>query len=340
MRAVVFTEPNTVELQQIPPPRLAPGQILVRTRVTSISPGTELLVLTGRLPLIQRGQIQYPLVPGYENCGEIVEIASGVQGFEIGDRVYCEGNSTFADVTSCWGGHSEYVAIPGSEAFKLPATVSDEEGTFTCLASIALHGVQRGVIGIGDTVAVFGQGVIGLLATQAALLAGADRVIAVDLLERRLELSKQLGASHTVNAGTDDPIARIRELTGGKGCQVVIEVTGSSGVAASVPRACAERGRLVLLGMYSAPISFDYWDIYPLELDILSSRGAGPKISDNAFARWTWASTYRQTLDLMSRGRIRVSSLVTHRLPIKQIMQGYDALLHQPNETLKVILQW
>jgi threonine dehydrogenase-like Zn-dependent dehydrogenase len=193
---------------------------------------------------------------------------------------------------------------------------------------------------LGDTVAIWGQGVIGLLALQAAIASGADRVIAVDVLDGRLAWARQFGAAHTINAAAEDPVSRILELTAGRGCEVVIEASGLAQVAARAPKTCGERGRLVLLGMYASEIKFDYWDLYTKELDILSSRGAGPKEPSVSWFKWTWAQTYREALELIGAGRIRVRLMITHRLPIEQIREGYKCLSEQPGETLKVMLNW
>jgi 2-desacetyl-2-hydroxyethyl bacteriochlorophyllide A dehydrogenase len=341
MRTVVFTEPYRVCLEDIPIPTLREGEVLVRTRVTSISPGTELLVLSGKLPLIEKGEIAYPLVPGYENCGEVVRLGPGVQDIHEGDLVYCEGNPDFDGLTSCWGGHAEYVRIPATQVFKVPDNVSPEEATFTCLTAIAWHGVQRGRVSLGDSVAIYGQGIIGLLALQIARQAGVDTTIAIDLLDSRLELARSLGASETINASRVEPISRILELTDDQGVDIVIEATGSPQVAGIAPRASRDQGRMVLLGMYSTPITFDYWDLYTREIDILSSRGCGPKETLPApYYRWTWRNSYEESLRLISSGRIQVSPLITHEFPVEEIDRGYQGLQDAPDQTLKVMLYW
>jgi len=341
MHAVIFPEPNKVDFVDVPIPILGEREVLVRSQATSISPGTELLVLQGKLPLIQRGEKTYPLVPGYENCGEVVELGSAVSTLKVGDVVFCEGNSSLPGLTSCWGGHCEYVRVPEQEAFQVPMNLTPEEATFTCLTATGLHAAQRGKVGVGDTVVIYGQGILGLLALQAARLAGADSLVAVDLFDGRLQLARELGASECINASQEDPLARIMDLTGGQGADVVIEATGSAELAARAPLACRDRGRLVLLGMYSQPLCFDYWDLYPREIDIYSSRGAGPKINvPPVYYRWTWTRSYKESLRLISTGRVRVAPLITHRFPIAEIQQGYQALLGCPSATLKVMLHW
>lgn len=346
MRLAVIPEPGVVEIGLTPDHKVSAGHLLIDTYVSGISAGTELMVLDGRLPNIAHGFVRYPLVPGYENVGRVISIGSGVTGFEEGDWVCSEGSPTFIGLQSCWGGHSEQVVAPAKEVFRLPTRLSPEHGVFMVLTAVAVHAVQRARIGMGDTVVVFGAGVVGLLAAQIARIAGADRVITVDRLESRLELAKQLGAADAllVQQGSQalaEVCGEIVQMTQNRGADVVIEATGSPNVASAAVTACRERGRFLLLGMYPQHVTFDCWDLYSRELDIHSSRGAGPK---EDFLRaghpWTWRKTYDHALQLLASGRVCVDRLITHRLPAESIAEGYRLLRKEPERALKVVLEW
>ncbi len=347
MKAVVFPQPNCVELRETPRPPVCAGHVLMETYFSSISAGTELLVLSGHLPALARGMLRYPLVPGYENVGRIVAHGDEVRGVEEGTWACCEGAPRFREFASCWGGHAEYVLAPAAEILPLPQNMPPQQGLFTPLASIALHSIQRARVALGESVVVLGQGVVGLLALQLAQLAGTSQVIAVDCLPGRLDMARKLGATEIVLADMADEreragaIDRILSLTANRGADVVFEVTGSSDVAAGAPRACRDHGRLVLVGMYSRPLTFDYWDLYSREIDVLPSQGAGPKEEGPMPGlQWTWRRTCEQALALISSHRLAVAELITDQLSVEHIADGYERLRSDPDHTLKVVLSW
>lgn len=342
MRVVVMPEPGQVELHDVPRPHVRAGHVLIETHYSSISAGTELLVLAGRLPGVHGGVVRYPLVPGYENVGKVLEVGEGAFGLSPGDWVISEGSVSFPGLNSCWGGHSELVLADGERVFRLPRGLPPERGLFVILTAIALHALQRGALSLGDEVAIFGQGVVGLLALQLARALGVSHVVAIDRLEARLEVARELGASEVVLADSVDEVrARLADLSNGGGFDLVVEATGSAEVAGLAPNICREQSRLVLAGMYTQPITFDYWPLYAREITVLPSRQAGPKEElPDAYYRWTWRRTVEQSLELLEREEILVDPLLTHRLPVERIAEGYDALSARPQETLKVVLEW
>jgi 2-desacetyl-2-hydroxyethyl bacteriochlorophyllide A dehydrogenase len=342
LKAVVFSGPGQVEIRDLPNPTVRSGHVLIETHFSAISTGTELLVLDGRLPEGYGGLIKFPLVPGYENVGRIAELGSDITGMQVGDWVVCEGAASFPGVHSCWGGHSEFVLAPVSEVFVLPDAFEPRHGLFTVLTSIAVHAAQRGQVSLGQSVAVLGQGVVGLLAVQVARAMGASEVVAIDRLPQRLEVSTRVGADQTVLVDSCSELEeRIRRLAEGRGFDVVIEASGSSSLAEVAPRLCRERGRLVLAGMYTDPVGFDYWDLYTREIDVMASRQAGPRQQmPDSYYRWTWRRTHEESLRLLADGRIEVEPLITHRLPIDEIATGYEALRESPSSTIKVVLAW
>lgn len=351
MRVVVIPEPRRAELRETPAPALRPGHVLIETELSSISAGTELLVLDGRLPGIYQGIVRYPLVPGYENVGRVVEGGADVAGLTVGDWVVCEGAPSFRGLHSCWGAHAETLLVPADSVFRLPVGLAPEHGLFMVLTSIALHAAQRGRVALGDDVLVVGQGVVGLLAAQVARAIGARSVTVADRLPGRLAVAARMGLEETVQVeigaranGAAAAAAAGEELAaaiGERSFDVVIEVTGSAAVAAAAARLCRERGRFVLAGMYPEPITFDYWQLFSREVDVLPSRQAGTKeeISE-PYYRWTWRRTNEQSLDLLARGLVQVEPLISHRLPAERIAEGYEALRSRPDETLKVVLTW
>lgn len=342
LRVVTVPEPGHVELRDIPRPTTRPEHVLIETHFSSISAGTELLVLEGNLPGVHGSIVRYPLVPGYENVGRVVEVGSGVSGLQEGDWVVCEGSTSFPGVHSCWGGHSEFVHASADQVFRLPDGVDPQVGVFMVLTSIAVHALQRGRITLGDDIVIFGQGAVGLLATQIAYAMGAARVVAIDRVGSRAAVAGELGATHTiVGESVDEAHPRLEQLSAGRGFDVVVEATGAAEVAGAAPAVCSERGRLVLAGMYTRPITFDYWDVYTRELDILSSRQAGPKHDlPDPYYRWTWRRTNEYSLELLAKRQVLVEPLISARMPVEQIEHAYDSLRSHPEDTIKVLLEW
>jgi 3-hydroxyethyl bacteriochlorophyllide a dehydrogenase len=342
LRTVVFSEPGKVELREIARPAVRAGHLLIETQYSAISTGTELLVLEGRLPEAYGGVIRYPLVPGYENVGRVVERGADVTGVEVGDWVVCEGAANFPGLYSFWGGHSGFVLAPYSDVFRLPADLSPEHGLFTVLTSIALHALQRGAVTLGQRVAVVGQGTVGLLAVQIARAMGAAEVLAIDRFPERLEVARAVGATAALQISSPEGLGeQARDLLEPGGFDVVVEVSGSASLAAAAPSLCRERGRLVLAGMYTERVGFAYWDLFTRELDISASRQAGPRQSlPPAYYPWTWRRTHEESLSLLAAGTVNVEPIITDRLPIERIDEAYEALRSRPEATIKVVLGW
>jgi 3-hydroxyethyl bacteriochlorophyllide a dehydrogenase len=342
LRAVVFPCPGQVELREIARPAVRAGHVLIETHFSAVSAGTELLVLDGRLPEAYGGVIRYPLVPGYENVGRVIECGADVTGVEVGDWVVCEGASSFPGLYSFWGAHCGLVLAPSSEVFPLPAELPPEHGLFMVLTSIALHALQRGAVTLGQTVAVVGQGTVGLLAVQIARAMGAREVLAIDRFQERLDVSRAVGATSTVRAASAVELTeRARDTVDLREFDVVVDASGSASLAEAAPRLCRERGRLVLAGMYTEPVRFAYWDLFSRELDVSASRQAGPRQNfPAAYYTWTWRRTHEESLRLLAAESIQVEPLITDRLPIAQIDAGYEALRSRPETAIKVVLGW
>jgi len=330
VRLAVISEPGVVEIGRTPDHKVSPGHLLIETHVSGISSGTELMVLDGRLPNIARGFVRYPLVPGYENVGQVVSVGAGVTGFEEGDWVCSEGSPNLPGLQSCWGGHCEQVMAPAKEVFPLPKQISPEHGIFMVLTAVALHGVQRARIGVGDTVVVFGAGVVGLLAAQIARVAGADRVITIDRLTSRIELAKELGTDDTLLVQREGSQARaevcreVMQMTQNRGADVVIEAAGSPGALDLALRLARGRGTVSVVGAHFEPD-------YPLDNALMFER--------ELTLRFTIGDPVRdreRLLGLMAAGRLEPAQIITHRLPLEAAPEAYR--LFDSREATKVVL--
>jgi 2-desacetyl-2-hydroxyethyl bacteriochlorophyllide A dehydrogenase len=265
-----------------------------------------------------------------EMVGEVAEVGAGVEGWQVGERV-CG-----------WTAFQEYNVINAAGAMKVPPSASDEEAAFVPWGATTLHAVHRAQILLGDSVAVLGQGPLGLLVTQWAKLSGADELIAVDVRDSRLALAKELGATHVVNATKTNVHEQVMSLTSGQGADVVIEASGVPAVAAAAVAVARIKARVVFLGWYQTPVTLPHWvaDVYHKELDLVATRATG--FSDQYFPieRSTSGRNMRKVLKYIANGKVNVKPIVSHVLPVAQFEEAMRLEMEKPEGALKVLLRW
>src|SRR5215470_8302589 len=272
MRALVFRGPNQIGVEDVAVPRPCPGEAVIRVTLTTIC-GTDLHILKGEYP------VKPGLVVGHEPVGVIHEVGVGVTGYAVGDRVllgaitpcgqcnYC----LSGDWSQCggpiggWrfgntidGAQAEYLLVPNAQAnlAKIPDDLTDEQVLLLAdVASTGISAAESGEVKIGDTVAVFAQGPIGLCATAGAKLKGAGFIIAVESDPVRTEMAKHMGADFVVNHQQTDAVEEIRRLTQGKGVDVAIEALGTQATFEAALRSLRAGGTLSSLGVYSGKLS-------------------------------------------------------------------------------------
>lgn len=354
------------ELVEVPLPALKAHSIVVETRASVISAGTErTLVEFGRGNLLGkarqqpekvkqvldkvrtdglsptlnavRAKLDRPIPLGYCQAGVVREVGAGVVGLQEGDRV----------VTN--GPHAEYVRVPWTLAARVPDGVSFESAAFTPLAAIGLQGFRLGQLTLGETVVVYGLGLIGLLTVQIAR-AGGCRVIGIDRMPERLELARGFGAETVEAAPNTDLPSAVRALTDGVGADAVLLTLATDSdepvhLAAEMTR---KRGRLVLVGV--SGLNLRRADFYEKELSLHVSCSYGPGRYDPnheeggqdyplPYVRWTEGRNFTAVLDLMAGGRLDPSRLITHRFPFQEARQGYS-LLTSSKGSLGIVLDY
>jgi predicted dehydrogenase len=339
-------------LADVPVPVATPGTVVIRTTRSLISVGTErMLIEFGKASLLQkarqqpervlqvlekvrtdglvataaavRSKLTQPITLGYCNTGVVVEVGAGVDQIAVGDRVASNGP------------HAEYVRVPSNLCARVPDSVGDDSAAFTVLGSIALQGIRLAAPTLGETFAVIGTGVIGLLAVQI-LLANGCRVLAVDFDSQKLQLARRFGAA-VCHASEEDPVAVARALTAEQGVDGVIIAASarSSGPVSQAARMSRKRARIVLIGVVGLELSRS--EFYEKELTFQVSCSYGPGRYDPAyeeggtdyplpFVRWTEQRNFAAVLELLASGRLDVASLVTHRFEFEQAAQAYDAV--------------
>jgi threonine dehydrogenase-like Zn-dependent dehydrogenase len=346
MKAAVFVEPGRIVLEEKPVPVVGPRDALLRVTTTTIC-GTDVHILKGEYP-VARG-----LTVGHEPVGVIEELGAAVSGYEVGQRVIAGAITPCGQCHACLDGHhsqcggralggwrlgntidgcqAEYVLIPDAAAnlAPIPPLLSDEQ-VLMCpdIMSTGFGGAESGRIRIGDTVAVFAQGPIGLCATVGAKLSGATRIFGVDALPERLEMARRLGADVTIDYRQQDPVAMILEATGGRGVDVAIEALGTQATFENCLRVLRPGGVLSSLGVYSGKLT--------LPLDAFAA-GLGDHTVVTTLCPGG-KERMRRLMGVLAAGRADLKPLVTHRFGLDRIEEAYDLFAHQRDGVLKVAI--
>lgn len=320
-----FTQPGVAKLEERPIPTPMPNEVLIRTRTSLISPGTERAFFLG-LPNTTQN---YPQAAGYCNVGEVVALGDQVSGLKIGDRVASRGN------------HAAYIALDAAEAHRVPQGLSDEEAPFFNLASIALQGVRKARIELGEPVAVFGAGLIGLMALQLARLQGALPAISIDQDEGRLDFATKSGADILLVANQAIGQQLAKEL-GSDGAAVVIEATGHPDAILSALACARPFGRVVLLGSTRGEtdhVNF-YRDVHKKGLTLIGAHNSARPQRESSSGFWTETEDQRVALELLARGRLNVQPYITHRFAWNDAPAAYEILRSWNKSALGIILDW
>lgn len=327
MRALILEAPRTLAFEDTPDAPLGPTEVRVKTLFSGISAGTELTQYRGTSPFMNRrwDETRRLFVPGeaswsypvrnlgYEESGEIVELGSAVTGLRLGQRIY-----------GAWHHRSHHVADQEWIRDRLmPEGLDPRAGIFSHIGAVALNGVHDARIRIGDVVAVFGLGVPGQIVAQAARASGAT-VIAVDPDTKRRELALKLGADYAILA--EDAAETIKEMTGNRGADVCIEVSGAAPALAEAIRAVAYSSRVVAIGFFQGELSGvrlgDEFHHNRVELVCSQISGTAPE----AMHRWSKPRLWRTCIDLQAAGVLNLMPLITDTVPFAEAPALFDRL--------------
>ena len=346
MKAAVLVEPGRIVLKEKPIPEVGPGDALLRVTTTTIC-GTDVHILKGEYP-VARG-----LTVGHEPVGVIEELGKAVVGYKIGQRVIAGAITPCGQCHACLGGQpaqcggkpmggwrlgntidgcqAEYVLIPDARAnlAPIPDGLTDEQ-VLMCpdIMSTGFGGAESGRIRIGDTVAIFAQGPIGLCATVGARLMGATQIFAVDAVSKRLTMSRALGADVTINYKEADPVEAILAATNGHGVDVAIEALGTQATFENCLRTLRPGGVLSSLGVYSGKLTL------PLEA---FAAGLGDHTVVTTLCPGGKERMGR-LMNVLASGRADLRPLVTHRFTLDEIEKAYDLFAHQRDGVIKVAI--
>ena len=341
---VRFTAPRQVDLHAYTDRDLSADEVRVRTLFSGISAGTELTAYRGSNPYLAKRweeesrlfipdaiSLEYPVEGwGYEEVGEVVEIGAEVRSVATGDIVW-----------GTWGHRSSAVLSAVYAAVRtLPAGVDPVIGAFAHIGAISLNAVLDADIHVGETVAIFGQGTPGLIVGQLARLNGGT-VVAVDALDSRLQMARRLGASHVLDAReTPTPAQHIKALTGGRGADVSIEISGNYGALHEAIRATAWSSRVVVSGFFQGPATALALgeEFHHNRIHLVGSQisGLSPALSH----RWDVQRMQRTVMDLAAQGRLDLPALVSHIMPAHDAPEAFALLDAHPEQAIQVLLDF
>jgi len=353
MKAAVFVEPGRIVLDQKKIPDVGPLDALIRITTTTIC-GTDVHILKGEYP-VERG-----LTIGHEPVGVIEKLGSAVTGYGEGQRVIAGAITPSGTSHAClcgfhsqdggqhgngwkamggWrfgntidGAQAEYVLVPDAMAnlSPVPEGLTDEQ-VLMCpdIMSTGFSGAESGRIRIGDAVAVFAQGPIGLCATAGAFMMGATTIIAVESVPARIEMAKTMGATHVVDFSKVDPVDEIRRITGGRGVDVAIEALGRQKTFEGALRVLRPGGTLSSLGVYSGDLT--------IPLDAFSAGLGDHRIVTTLCPGGK--ERMRRLMEVIESGRVDTRPLVTHRFDLDRIEEAYELFSHQRDGVLKVAIR-
>ena len=346
MEALVVLEPERLEVREVPVPTPGPNEVLARVRAVSIC-GTDAHLVHGDYPGFWPPS--FPFTPGHEWAGEIVSLGPGAEryGWRVGDRVagtshdacgVCqkcvEGRYNLCENYGREGLHRQYGHnYPGADAtyvvhgvkciFRLPDGLTFEDGALIDPASIALHVANRGGVAPGDTVAITGAGAIGLLAGDAALARGAARVILIEPKPARLAKATAMGFE-TIDPAAGDPVAAVRELTGGLGADVALECAGVPTAIGWAVGMLRRGGRCAVVGIPTTTVELALQRLVLDELELVGCRAT--------------AGEMRRVMPLVEQGRVRVRELVTHRFPLTRYAEAIATFNDPASGAIKIIV--
>jgi len=334
MKAVVFPEPNRLVIEERPIPALGEEDVLLKVHACGVC-GTDSHIFRGE------HIVKFPIVPGHEFSGEVVEIGTGVSNVRVGDRVTVDPNivdrtcffCTRGQVHLCEnltavgvnydGGFAEFCRVPAVQAYRVPDSLSLDEAAMAEPVACCLHGIDGADVGPGCTVVVLGAGSIGLILLRLARIAGAGRIIASEPDPRKRELAARFGAEILLDPAKDDVRARVMEITR-VGADVVIECAGRLETA-ELAIGIARRGGTVLQFGVVGPAeraAISPYEIYYKELTIRGS-------FVNPF-------THSRAIELLAAKQVDVMPLITHRFGLDDAAKALETA--QGKDAVKVLI--
>jgi (R,R)-butanediol dehydrogenase/meso-butanediol dehydrogenase/diacetyl reductase len=341
MKALRWHAAKDLRYEDVPEPSPGPGMLKIKVSLAGIC-GTDLKEYTSGPIMIPHDKV--PLTIGHEFMGRVAEVGKGVKGFKVGDRVsgvgyyYCGEcyvckrglynlcvNQGFTGLTTD-GCMAEYFLIPDYACYKLPDSVSDEQGALVEPLAVALHAVGKAGLKQGDTVAIVGDGTIGLCSVLAAKAAGASGVFLIAKHSGRGELGERLGATAVINVMEGDPVRQLHEITGFTDADAAIECAGRPDTPQLAIILIQRGGTAVIVGVFEKPSLIDFSTITFTEKRVVGSS--------------IYINEGKTAIEMMAKKKIDPSPLISSIVPLEDAVEkGFEALINDKDTNIKVLLR-
>ena len=328
---VVFESVGKAVLKDFEIPDLNADEVLLESDYSVISAGTELANLMS-LPNTVVAENGFPFLPGYSAAGRVIATGNDVSNLSIGDRVVIP-----------WGGHRSHVIKHMNSVVKIEDNSIDSlDASFAHIVSFSLLGVRKLHVELGEAVMIAGMGILGAFAAQIASLSGAVPVIVADLSPERRKLALELGADYAFSPEDKDFINKIKEVTGGKGPEAVVEVSGSAKALQQALEYIAWEGRISLLGctrVSDVPIDF-YKYVHRRGISLIGAHTFTRAKFESAPGRWTEQDDYKTFLKLLSAGRIQTRSIISEIISPEKAGDVFAQLAQKQDSPLGIVFDW
>ena len=337
MKAFQVRAPFEFGLAQVAMPQVAPGEVKVDVAYAGIC-GSDMHIIHG-----QNAFVRFPRVTGHEFSGVVREVGQSVEHLKVGDRVCIDPVISCGTCYPCRinrpnvctrlqvigvhrdGGFSEQVCVPAENAHRLPDSMALSHAALVEPYSIALNVLDRMQPHPGDSLLIYGAGVIGLTLVQMARALGLTDITVTDVIDTRLETARALGASRTLNGKAVDVEATMRELTDGEGVQLIVDAACIPALMPQMVRLASPAGRIGLLGFNAVPSDLVQLEMIKKELTLVGSR-----LNNRKFPR---------VIELIASGKLHVQEMISHRVSFDEMPAAIDLIENHPEQTRKVLVE-
>lgn len=331
---VVFPGKRKVKMERIRiQEALRPREILIENERSLISPGTELALYMGTHTGLKDPDNQwakYPFYPGYAAAGTVKRVGSESLEFKPGDRVVSESRHESHSI----------VDVSSQRVYRIADDLSLERATFFKLSAIAIVGVRKAMLALGESVAIVGQGLVGQLAIQFSKLSGAYPVVAIGHHWTRLEIARQAGADYLLNSLETDIGKEIQKIVPA-GIAVVMEATGSPSAIIQALRLVRRNGKVVVLGSPRGEAQVDFYtQLFRKGICLIGAHEYTCPLVETSLDPWTLESNQRLALTFLTQGIVQVDSLISHRCSPTEPKDVYENLATRKDEYLGVVFNW
>lgn len=330
-------EPGVIEFRDSPPPMLGSEDVKVQVRAVTLC-GSDLHIFKGKHPVAQP-----PVAVGHEIAGEVIELGEAVDDLTVGDHVaiepiincqrchYCRRGDYHlcTDISFQYrvgqGGITNEFVVASHWAHKLPPALPFEVGALMEPLSVAVHASKNADVRMGQTIAIFGGGSIGLLLLMTAKAIGAGTAFVIDVQDFNLEQAKALGADHTLHNMRDDTLAEISRLTNSMGVDIAFEAVGLEQTLVQALKSTKKGGTAAVIGLFEQDtVELPANLFVQREIQLVGSQG------------YCW--DFQTSIQLVEQGHLDLSSLITHRFSMEQTQEAFDLLAAPDNNAIKIAI--